>query len=116
MAKIVNTSDIQQNLLEIQDILFKKGTKQEALDHLLKYNITFDDLIATLIVDEDDKKIDLLVSLFDLLSKFEGFTDDIINLIINQSQKNKSDLFSINSIGAKKYFLKIIKLHSDRLT
>ena len=114
MSKIVNTSDIQQNLLEIQDILFKKGTKQDALDHLLKFNITFDDLIATLIVDEDDKKIDLLISLFDLLSKFEGFTDDIINLIIEQSQKNKSDLFSINSIGAKKYFLKIIKLHSDR--
>ena len=114
MSKIVNTSDIQQNLLEIQDILFKKGTKQDALDHLLKFNITFDDLIATLIVDEDDKKIDLLVSLFDLLSKFEGFTDDIINLIINQSQKNKSDLFSINSIGGKKYFLKIIKLHSNK--
>ena len=105
MAKIVNTSDIQQNLLEIQDILFKKGTKQEAFDHLLKFNITFDDLILTLLDDDDEKKIDLLVSLFDLLSKFEGFNDDIINLIIKQSQKNKSVLFSINSIGGKKYFL-----------
>ena len=56
MSKIVNSSDIQQNLLEIQDILFKKGTKQEALEHLLKFNITFDDLVATLIVDEDEKK------------------------------------------------------------
>ena len=115
MAKIVNTSDIQQNLLEIQDILFKKGTKQDAFDHLLKFNITFDDLILTLYDDDDDKKIDLLVSLFDLLSKFEGFDDDIINLIIKQSQINKSNLFSINSVGGKKYFLKIIKLHPDKL-
>ena len=59
MSKIVNTSEIQQNLLEIQDILFKNGTKQDAFDHLLKNNITFNDLIATLIVDDDDKKIDL---------------------------------------------------------
>ena len=115
MSKIVNSSDIQQNLLEIQDILFKKGTKQEALEHLLKFNITFDDLVATLIVDEDEKKIDLLVSLFDLLSKFEGFTNDVINLIIKQAQINKSDLFSISSNGGKKYFLKIIKNHPDKL-
>ena len=115
MSKIVNSSDIQQNLLEIQDILFKNGTKQEALEHLLKFNITFDDLVATLIVDEDEKKIDLLVSLFDLLSKFEGFTNDVINLIIKQVQINKSDLFSISSNGGKKYFLKIIKNHPDKL-
>ena len=115
MSKIVNSSDIQQNLLEIQDILFKNGTKQEALEHLLKFNITFDDLVATLIVDEDEKKIDLLVSLFDLLSKFEGFTNDVINLIIKQAQINKSDLFSISSNGGKKYFLKIIKNHPDKL-
>ena len=115
MSKIVNTSEIQQNLLEIQDILFKKGTKQDAFDHLLKNNITFNDLIATLIVDDDDKKIDLLVSLFELLSKFEGFDDDLINLIIKQAEKNKSDLFSIASEGGKKYFLKIIKLHSNKL-
>ena len=115
MSKLVNASDIQQNLLEIQNILFRKGTKQEALDHLLKFNITFDDLIATLIVDYDEKKIDLLISLFELLFKFEGFNDDIINLIIKQAQINKSNLFSINSVGAKKYFLKIFKLNSDKL-
>ncbi len=115
MSKLVNASDIQQNLLEIQNILFRKGTKQEALDHLLKFNITFDDLIATLIVDDDEKKIDLLISLFELLFKFEGFNDDIINLIIKQAQINKSNLFSINSVGAKKYFLKIFKLNSDKL-
>ena len=39
MSKLVSASDIQQNLLEIQNILFRKGTKQEALDHLLKFNI-----------------------------------------------------------------------------
>ena len=55
MSKIVSSSEIQQNLLEIQDIFFKQGTKQDALNHLLKFNITFDDLIATLIVDEDEK-------------------------------------------------------------
>ena len=115
MSKLVSASDIQQNLLEIQNILFRKGTKQEALDHLLKFNITFDDLIATLIVDDDEKKIDLLISLFELLFKFEGFNDDIVNLIIKQAQINKSNLFSINSVGAKKYFLKIFKLNSDKL-
>ena len=30
MSKLVSASDIQQNLLEIQNILFRKGTKQEA--------------------------------------------------------------------------------------
>ena len=115
MSKIVNTSDIQQNLLEIQNILFRKGTKQEALDHLLKNNIKFDDLIMTLFAEDDEKKIDLLISLFELLYKFEGFSDDIVNLIIKQSQTNKSDLFTMNSVGAKKYFIKIIKLNSDKL-
>ena len=115
MSKIVNTSDIQQNLLEIQNILFRKGTKQEALDHLLKNNIKFDDLIMTLFAEDDEKKIDLLISLFELLYKFEGFSDDIVNLIIKQSQINKSNLFTMNSVGAKKYFIKIIKLNSDKL-
>ena len=114
-SRILNTSEIQENLLQIQDIYFRKGTKQEALDHLLCSNITFYDLMATLLVDEDEKKIDLLVSLLDLLSKFEGFNDDIINLILKESETNKSNLFSINSIVGKKYFLNFIKLHHDKL-
>ena len=115
MSRIVSSSEIQQNLLEIQDIFFKQGSKQDALNHLSKYNITFDDLIATLIVDDDEKKIDLLISLFELLNKFEGFKDDIINLIIKQAQVNKSNLFSISSEGGKKYFIKIIKENQDKL-
>ena len=115
MDKILSTSAIQQNLIEIQDILFKKGTKEDAFNHLAKSNITFNDLIATLVVDDDEKKIDLLVSLFDVLSKFNGFIDDIINLIKNTEKKDKSNLFLIQSINGKKYFLKIIKENSEKL-
>ena len=115
MEKIVNTSDIQQNLIEIQDILFKKGTKEEAFNHLSKSNISFKDLIVTLVVDEDEKKIDLLVSLFDILSKFKGFNDDLINIIIDEAKKNKSNIFSIKSNNGKKYFIKVIKENSERL-
>ena len=115
MSKIVNTSDIQQNLIEIQDILFKKGTKEEAFNHLAKSKITFKDLIVTLVVDEDEKKIDLLVSLFELLSKFKGFNDDLINLIIEEAKKDKSNIFSIKSNNGKKYFIKVIKENSERL-
>ena len=56
MSKIVNSSDIQQNLLQIQDIFFKQGTKQDALNHLLQNNITFEDLLVTLVCDDDEKK------------------------------------------------------------
>ena len=114
MSKIVNSSDIQQNLLQIQDIFFKQGTKQDALNHLLQNNITFEDLLVTLVCDDDEKKIDLLVSLLELLAKFEGFNDDLINLILKQSQIKKSNLFSIVTDGGKKYFLKIIKTHSNK--
>ena len=115
MDKILSTSAIQQNLIEVQDILFKKGTKEDAINHLAKSNITFNDLIATLVVDDDEKKIDLLVNLFEVLSKFNGFIDDIINLIKSTEQKDKSNLFSIKSINGKKYFLKIIKDNSEKL-
>ena len=115
MAKVINNSDIQQNLIEIQDLFFKKGTKEEALNHLLKSNITFQDLIVTLVVDEDEKKIDLLVTLFDLLSKFKGFNDDLINLIKDEAKKDKSNIFSINSVNGKKYFLKVMKNNADKL-
>ena len=115
MDKILNTSIIQQKLIEIQDILFKKGTKEDAFNHLAKSDIKFNDLIATLVVDDDEKKIDLLVSLFEVLSKFNGFTDDIINLIKNTEKNDKSNLFSIQSINGKKYFLKIIKENSEKL-
>ena len=91
MEKIIKSSEIQQNIIEIQDILYKKGTKEDVLNHLSKSNITFNDLIVTLVVDEDEKKIDLLISLFDLLIKFKGFNDDIINLIINEGKKDKSN-------------------------
>ena len=114
MSKIVKSSDIQQNLLQIQDIFFKQGTKQDALNHLLQNNITFEDLLVTLVCDDDEKKIDLLVSLLELLAKFEGFNDDLINLILKQSQIKKSNLFSIVTDGGKKYFLKIIKTHSNK--
>ena len=115
MAKILKSSDIQQVMFQIQDIYFRKGTKQEVFDHLSKSNITFDDLMVTLLLDEDEKKIDLLVSFFDLLSKFEGFDDDVINLILKEADTNKSNLFSIKSEGGKKFFLKFIKLHHDKL-
>ena len=114
MSKIVNSSDIQQNLFQIKDIFFKQGTKQDALNHLLQNNITFEDLLVTLVCDDDEKKIDLLVSLLELLAKFEGFNDDLINLILKQSQIKKSNLFSIVTDGGKKYFLKIIKTHSNK--
>ena len=109
MEKILKTSEIQQNIIEIQDILFKKGTKEDALNHLSKSNITFNNLITTLVVDEDEKKIDILVSLFELLSKFQGFKDDIVNLIISEGRKDKTNLFSIRSVRGKKYFLSIVK-------
>ena len=115
MERILNSSEIQQNLIEIQDLLFKKGSKDDALNHLANANIKFNDLIATLVVDGDEKKIDLLISLLDTLSKFPGFTDDIINLIKTEEKKDKASLFSINSINGKKYFLKIIKENSDKL-
>ena len=115
MAKVINTSDIQQNLIEIQDIFFKKGTKEEALNHLQKSNITFQDLIITLVVDEDEKKIDLLVTLFDLLSKFKGFKDDLINLLKDEAKKDKSNIFSITSDTGKKYFIKIMKENAENL-
>ena len=89
MDRILNISEIQQNLIEIQDILFKKGTKEEAFNHLSKSNIKFNDLIATLVVDEDEKKIDLLVSLFELLKKFEGFKDDLVILLFQKHIKTK---------------------------
>lgn len=114
MDRILNISEIQQNLIEIQDILFKKGTKEEAFNHLSKSNIKFNDLIATLVVDEDEKKIDLLVSLFELLSKFEGFKDDLVSFIISEAHKNKENIFTIKSVNGKKYFLKIIKENSDK--
>ena len=109
MEKILKTSEIQQNIIEIQDILFKKGTKEDALNHISKSNITFNNLITTLVVDEDEKKIDILVSLFELLSKFQGFKDDIVNLIISEGRKDKTNLFSIRSVRGKKYFLSIVK-------
>ena len=115
MEKIINISEIQKHLVEIQDILFKKGTKEDALNHLLEHNITFKDLIITLVIDEDEKKIDLLISLFDLLTKFDGFNEDLINLIKEEGKKDKSNLFSIKSISSKKYFLKLIKLNSEKL-
>ena len=115
MERILNSSEIQQNLIEIQDLLFKKGSKEDALNHLAKSNIKFNDIIATLVVDEDEKKIDLLISLLDTLSKFHGFTDDIINLIKSEEKKDKGNLFTIKSINGKKYFLKIIKENSDKL-
>ena len=114
MDRILNISEIQQNLIEIQDILFKKGTKEEAFNHLSKSNIKFNDLIATLVVDEDEKKIDLLVSLFELLKKFEGFKDDLVNFVISEAHKNKENIFTIKSVNGKKYFLKIIKENSDK--
>ena len=115
MEKLINISDIQKHLVEIQDILFKKGTKDDALNHLLQHSLTFKDLIITLVVDEDEKKIDLLVNLFDLLSKFDGFDEDLINLIKEEGKKNKSNLFSIKSINGKKYFIKLIKIHPEKL-
>ncbi len=115
MEKIINISDIQKHLVEIQDILFKKGTKEDALNHLSEHNISFRDLIITLVVDEDEKKIDLLTNLLDLLSKFKGFDDDIVKIIIEEGKKDKSNLFMIKSINGKKYFLKMIKLHSEKL-
>ena len=115
MAKIIKTSEIQQNIIEIQNILYKKGTKEDVLNHLSNNNITFNDLIVTLVVDEDEKKIDLLISLFDLLFKFKGFNEDIINIIINEGKKDKTNIFSIKSVNGKKYFLKIIKENSEKL-
>ena len=115
MEKIIKSSEIQQNIIEIQDILYKKGTKEDVLNHLSKSNITFNDLIVTLVVDEDEKKIDLLISLFDLLIKFKGFNDDIINLIINEGKKDKSNIFSIKTVNGKKYFLKMIKENAEKL-
>jgi len=52
----LKSSDIQQVMFQIQDIYFRKGTKQEVFDHLSKSNITFDDLMVTLLLDEDEKK------------------------------------------------------------
>ena len=109
MEKILKTSEIQQNIIEVQDILFKKGTKEDAFNHLSKSNITLNSLVATLVVDEDEKKIDILVSLFELLLKFQGFKEDIVNLILSEGRKDKTNLFAIRSVSGKKYFISIIK-------
>ena len=106
----LNIEIIQKNLFEIQDLLFNNKSLNEALDHLKESNISLENIFKIFILDENEGKINLIISLINVLLKFKGFNELLINLILNEVHDNlNNNLFKIKSIEAKKYFLNIIK-------
>lgn len=106
----LNIEIIQKNLFEIQDLLFNNKSLNEALDHLKESNISLENIFKVFILDENEGKINLIISLINILLKFKGFNELLINLILNEVHDNlNNNLFKIKSIEAKKYFLNIIK-------
>ena len=106
----LNIEIIQKNLFEIQDLLFNNNSLNEALDHLKESNISLENIFKIFILDENEGKINLIISLINVLLKFKGFNELLINLILNEIHDNlNNNLFKIKSIEAKKYFLNIIK-------
>ena len=106
----LNIEIIQKNLFEIQDLLFNNKSLNEALDHLKESNISLENIFKVFILDENEGKINLIISLINVLLKFKGFNELLINLILNEIHDNlNNNLFKIKSIEAKKYFLNIIK-------
>ena len=106
----LNIEIIQKNLFEIQDLLFNNKSLNEALDHLKESNISLENIFKIFILDENEGKINLIISLINVLLKFKGFNELLINLILNEIHDNlNNNLFKIKSIKTKKYFLNIIK-------
>ena len=106
----LNIEIIQKNLFEIQDILFNNKSLNDALNHLKESNISLENIFKVFILDENEGKINLIISLINVLLKFKGFNELLINLILQEIHDNiNNNLFKIKSIEAKKYFLNIIK-------
>ena len=106
----LNIQIIQKNLFEIQDILFNNKSLNDALNHLKESNISLENIFKVFILDENEGKINLIISLINVLLKFKGFNELLINLILQEIHDNiNNNLFKIKSIEAKKYFLNIIK-------
>ena len=106
----LNIEIIQKNLFEIQDILFNNKSLNDALNHLKESNISLENIFKVFILDENEGQINLIISLINVLLKFKGFNELLINLILQEIHDNiNNNLFKIKSIEAKKYFLNIIK-------
>ena len=105
----ISLDKFQKVIFEIQDILFKKGTKDEAISHLESNGITISALLQTFITHENEKIIELIITLLDLLKSFPSFTETLLTFILTFLQSNINTLAKVETVQAKKYLLLTIK-------
>lgn len=63
--------------------------------------------------EECEQKVDLVISLIDLLMKFNGFDIDLCDFIKTESKKYPDNILRLTSSSSKKFILQLIKKYID---